>query len=667
MARTSRTNPEDLKNLNKIEVTEELKSFVTELSRDIDEEINELSRWSQAVDRLDRLRYGVRTKKTHPWLNAANFVIPQIDTDIARLKASYVNLAFNVSPVVTFTPYGPEDVEPARLREELFDWRMRTQVDFFKPYNYGVDLVLGSRGQAVFRTIWKFTTNTYTVTLDLEDFPPQVVDAIFDPRMTDNLLFQVIQEQYRIDLDFDENVEEIQKAVKSFRDGKTKIELVLLEVDEDQPEVTALDVKDDLVIPADTKELNDARFIDYRYWVTKNDLKISMSNGKYEKYDDKDIDSWAGSMQTAGFRTNNITPNDDMVLLHETCAWYDINDDGIKERCIVTWPDAAEQSVLRFIELPYDHGEWPYVQVKREMTGDGFYETRGIPSLIEDFQTGMSTALNQAIDNGTLLNMPERVARKGVISNPRNRRFLPGELTEVNGSITEYETRVHGNAAQPILFQQVQFLKSFADSRLGQLTSNFSSQTDLAGIGERGKKTKAEVDSLVSLQAQAQSLDLMVFQNQMADVYYQIDALYEQFGPEEEYVQITGQQPRRVGRDEIKGRFSIVPNGRLDNATPQQRLQKDIAAYQIGLQNPYVKQKELIEEIFNNIEARLAKTLLKSDEELLQEQQQQAQAIEAQKVQSVQEGVAVRKMSDDLDIRKEVLLTPIQGRKYAPD
>ena len=659
-------HPESLKEIKALKPTEELREFTNQLSREIEDEDSCRSKWSAAVDALERLRYGVRKRKDHPWPGAANFSLPIIDTDINLLKPSYVNVAYGVSPIVTFEPYGPEDVEPARKREMLFDWRMRTQVKFFKPYSYGIDQVLGSLGQTVFRIIWKFSTRNYCVRVDLEDFGEEVLEVLYDARTTDEMVAKIIEEEFRIDTDYEENVEEIAKAVQKFRDGESSIELDLVETEDDQPEVTALSVKDDLVVPVDTKCLQDARFIDYKnLWMTKNDLKIAIDDGKYEKYPDMDIDSWAGKAGSKGdYSTKDVS--DDMVLLHETCCWYDVNDDGIKERCIVTWPDASPTSILRFIELPYDHGRWPYEQVKRELTEDNFYSSRGIPSLQEDTQVGASTALNQAVDNGTLLNTPERVARKGIISNPRNRRFIPGEFTEVNGSPAEYETRQTVNGSQPVLFQQIQFLKSFSDARLGQQTAGLG-QTSLPGMGDRGKKTAKEVQAIQLEKGTAQSLDIQVFQQQMAEVYYQIDALYNQFGSDEESIQVTGQPPLRISRDEIQGRFNIVPNGRLDNSTPGARLQKTLLAFEVGFQNPLVKQDVLIQEIFKDINPRLAGMVIKTPQEMAKEQEQQMIAMAQAEQKAIGTQVGMKKITDDLDVRKEILLAPITGKKYAAD
>lgn len=652
----SKPHPESLKEVNSLKLTTEITSFVNDLAGEIEEEDGYRKQWAEAIDKLDRLRYGIRRKKMSPWPGCANYSMPLIDSDISRLKPSYVNL-IKVSPVVVFEPYGPEDVEPARKRECLYDWRLKNKVKFFKPYCYGVDQVLGAPGQTVFRIIWKFTTRTYTEEIDISELSQDVIDVIYDARMPDDVLFKILEEELNADLDYKENEDAIRKAIKDFRNGKTILELTLYETKDDQPELIACNVKDDLVVPKDTKEINDARFIDYSFWITKNDLKIAMRDGKYEEYVDYEIDGWANT-------DKRETCNDEMILMHETCCWYDVNNDGIKERCITTWPDAQPESVLRFIELPYDHGMWPYVQIKRELTEAGFYSTRGIPYLDEDFQIGISTAVNQAIDNGTIVNNPERVARKGILSNPNNRRYIPGELTEINGSPAEYETRQLANSSQPVLLQQAQYLKQWSGERFGQQTTGLSGGVELPGNSMGGKKTAREIDALISMQGNAQSLDLVVFQAQMGDVHYQIDALYEQFGSDEEEI-ITNQKPMKVSRQEIQGRFNIIPNGRMDNADPGMRLKKSMSAFQIGFQNPVVKQDELIKMVMRDIDERWAQILIKTPQEIQAEQQKQMAMQQATENSLIHKQVITKKVSDDLEVRKAILMAPIEGKKYA--
>lgn len=655
----ARKNPDSLKEQNPAKITSEIRNFVNNLSSSIVDAKTERGFWETQIDKYINLRYGIRQTKVHPWPKCANYMMPLIDTDIARAKPSYVNL-LNVSPIVSFEPYGAEDIEPARKREYLFDWRMKTKVDYFSPYVTGVDYLL-MQGMTVFKNTWKYATRTYYKKIDLKEVPEEVLQALYDPRMDDPMLYRILVEEFQIDDSFDENKDEILRVIKEFREGASEFEMKMMECSDDRAEMTAVSVRDELVFPVDTCELNDARFIDYIFTRSQNDIKIAMKDGKYEEYTDGEILSWTSSNPRDNRRnnmkqTNNGNQKDDLVWLHETCVWYDIDGDGIEERCICTWPDAKPDMILRFIELPYDHGQWPYVLVKREFIGPGIFETRGYGALGEDFQNAITTFVNQSVDNGTITNTPRTKYKRGSIANIRNIRYVPGEALEVLTNLEDVKVESGGNSSQAFLFQSAQYFKAWSDQRTGNLTSGLSAPNNQTGMGVQGQKTAKEVGLVEQLQAEVQSLDLQVFQNQMAKVYYQIDALYEQFGNDEEEILITGEKPIKVSRREIQGKFNIVPNGKLDNSNPQLRAAKAFNLMRVFLNDPMINQRELKELYLMETDVRLVKTLLKSPEQLQQEAAQAAQQQEAVKREAIQTQLGLKLAGDNLEIRKSQLM-----------
>lgn len=665
-------NPESLKEVNALKITSEVSSFVKELSTDITEERTQRGEWEQRLDEYFRKRYGIRNKKTFPWPGAANFVIPVIDADITRLKPSYVNLYAAVSPAVTFEPYGAEDVEPARKREMLFDWRMKTQVNFFPQYCIGIDKML-EKGFIVFKIFWRFETRTYTKFLDLEEMDDQALGVLYDVNTSDEMLFQIISEEFRPDLSFEENIKAIEKGIKDFRAGKSKIEFEFVEKSHDHAEVVACDPKEDIVIPVDTTDIQEARFIDYKYYTTKNKLKIDMKSGKFQNYDDDRIEAWKVNSQNVTKYTKGIRDGisnygqNELILMHETCCWYDINNDGIEEKCITTWPDADPESVLRFIENPYDHGLFPYEQVKREWVDPSFYSSRGIPALDDDFQVGISTKFNQDVDNQTIVNTPTIVARRNSVKNLRNLRYVPGQVIETDNGPSDFEIRQNANASQGTFLMTANYLKSWANERLGNLTSGLSTPNNMLGAGEGGRKTAKEIQAVEYLSSQTQSLDLLVFQYQMQRVYFQIDALYDQFGPDEEEILTTGDKPMKISRREIQGKFNMVPNGRLDNSNPQMRAAKSFNLMRMFANDPDVKQYELKKMYLDDTDIRLSKRLLYSEQEIAERGQIMAQQQEAMKGKAIQEQVQLKRISNAVDLEKEQALSTIQGKKYAPE
>lgn len=667
------TDPEALDAVKEVKLSDDAVNFVEKISQLASEEKAKRTQWEQRIDVWTRKRYGIRNKKTFPWVGSANFVLPQIDTDINRLKPAYINMAFGVSPICTFEPYGPEDIEPAKKREQLFDWRMRTQVEFFKPYCLAVDR-MEHVGFTVFKTGWKFETANYSKKLDLADLSQEILEALYMPEVDDATLFQIIAEEMRPDLTLEENVEDIKRCVQEFREGKTKFEFNFTEKAENRAEVQALDPREEVMFPVDCTDIQGAEFIEHRFSITKNQLKKAMKDGRYKKYDDYEIEKWATGTNrgssTADYLknvrngTSNYLQNDsNKVELCETCSWYDVDGDGIEERVIVTYPYNSPRSILRFIENPYDHGQFPYVIVRRELNDAEILSSRGIPALDDDFQTGISTLFNQDIDAGTIATTPTVVARKNSVKNLRNLRYVPGQVVETENGAADYNVVQNTNLGQSQRFANMQYLKSWANDRVGNMQAALSSANNMPGASQVGTKTAKEVSAIASMSAQNTAMDLLVFQYQMADLYWQLDELYNQFGDETETLAITGQPPVRYTRSECQGKFNIVPNGKVNDADPTMKTQRNLMNFQMFVNDPFIRQDALRKVYLDSQDMRMSQVLLKTPEEMQQAAIQNVQA-ENDKL-----GVALnmQKAKNLLDVQKEAMLTPITGRKYSSD
>jgi hypothetical protein len=268
------------------------------------------------------------------------------------------------------------------------------------------------------------------------------------------------------------------------------------------------------------------------------------------------------------------------------------------------------------------------------------FESRGYGALGEDFQNAITAFVNQSVDNGTIVNTPRTKYKRGSIANIRNIRYVPGEALEVLTNLDDVKIEQGGNSSQAFLFQSAQYFKSWSDQRTGNLTSGLSAPNNPG---------------------------LQVFQSQMANVYYQIDSLYEQFGSDEEEILITGEKPIKVSRQEIQGKFNIVPNGKLDNSNPQLRAAKAFNLMRVFLNDPMINQREFKEHYLVESDVRLAKILLKSPEQLAQEAKQQMMQQQQVKAESIQTQLGIKQAADNLEIRKAAILAPIEGRKYASD
>lgn len=662
-------DPEALKESNALKVSDELREFVTNLHKEIGEQNTDRATWDARQDIWLKKRYGIRSPKSFPWPGSANFVLPQIDSDINRLKPAYVSLVFGVSPSVGFEPFGPEDVEAARKKEWLFDWRLKNEVKFFKPYCLGIDFAL-SRGFTVFETGWKFETRKYAKYLDLAEIPQQILEVFYMPEVDDATLFHILAEEIQCDLDFQENVDEIQNVIQEFRQGETKFEMTFIELSENRPEVNALDPRYEVYFPTWVTDLQDSPYIDRPFMSSINTILQKMQDKRYEKYDESIVRGWSKttdfgntdkSIRAVRDGVTQQQKRDGDVLLHRVCGWFDVDGDDILEKVIMVYPDADPSSILSFMEVPYDHGQFPYVAVRRELNDAPIISSRGIPSLDDDFQTGISTLFNQDIDAGTIATTPTVVAKKNSVKNLKNLRYVPGLIVETEGGANDYTIAQQPNMGQQHRFASMQYLKAWANDRIGNITAAISQSNNQPGNGQQGQKTAKEVTAIESSSSQLQSMDLLVWQMQMVDVYYQIDSLYNQFGSEEDYVSIMNEPPQKVTRKETQGRFNISPNGKLDNSNPGLRAQKAFAMLQIYRGDPDVNQQELKQWHIGEVDNRMSKRLLIPAEQKQQGAMIAKQQQEQTMARSIQLQLGLKRASNMLDVEKEMHLARIKG------
>lgn len=664
-------DPENLEEMKEVKLTEDAFTFVEKVSGMAVEEKNKRSTWEQRIDSLTKKRYGIRGKKNFPWVGAANFVLPQIDTDINRLKPAYINMAFGISPVVTYEPYGPEDVEPSKKREQLFDWRMRTQVKFFKPYCLAIDYMLNN-GFTLFKTGWKFELNYYSKKLNLADLDQQILDALYMPEVDDNTLGQIIAEEMLPDVTLQENVDEIKRVIGEFREGKTEFEFQFVEKKANHAEAIALNPRTDVIFPVDTCDIQEAAFVEHRYKVSKSKIKMLMASGKYKKYSDDEISQWSGTSDygnsTADYlkslrdgTSNYYIKDTEDITLCEVDTWYDVNGDGLEERVRICYPMNNPRQILFFIENPYDHGQFPYVVVRREFNDAEIMSSRGVAQLDDDFQTGISTLFNQDIDAGTISTTPTVVARKNSIKNLRNLRYVPGQVVETENGAADYQVTQNPNLGQSARFANMQYLKSWANDRVGNMQAALSSANNMPGASQIGTKTAKEVSAITAMTSQNTAMDLLVFQNQMADLYYQLDSLYYQFGDEVEELAITGQQPVRITRQEIQGKFNIVPNGKVNDADPTARTGQSQVLFQMLVNDPFIRQDQLRKLFLDNHDVKVSQMLLKTPEEMQRDAVGQMQA----ENDKLKVATQMQRAKNMLEVEKASMLTPIEGRKYA--
>jgi hypothetical protein len=562
---------------------ERLRDFVASLKQQVEDAETDRATWEENLTRWFKKRYGVRpATKNFPWPNASNVHVSLTEEKIRRLKPNYINLAFEGDPIVAMYPVGDVPMTAAQDAELLMHWLLIYYMNQVPGKNYlealtiSVDRML-EKSFAFVKPIWEYITRSYTKTIDVEeDLPPDLKEFVLNPETQDEDLEAWLASEVEYDLEDEEYAKRVKKAIADFRaDGRYIDILVDMEV-YNGPRVVPV-APEELIVPPDTTDVEDARLICHRMWMTANELKVGEKVGKYKNVDEiLDLESAkrdAPKVRSTTLKTTKATREGVTEFLHkshlieiwEVYTWYDINDDGVEEKVVITFHPASG-IVLRAIEFPYEHWRWPFIPLLYELTDERWYSPRGVPELLDHYQTIATNQENAKLDYMTMANSLQFKYRLGSMGSG-SIRWIPGQGVGVQRMEDLEQLRV--DRIDISFDNEMTKIRGLSEQLIGQPDLALNSISN-----PQERRTAFEISEVVSLSKQVFSLDARLFKNSLQKLYYQIFALWMQYGPEEVWVNVTGGPPVKISKEQINHAFVLVPNGEftlLSRTLEQQR------------------------------------------------------------------------------------------------
>src|SRR6185503_13129486 len=100
---------------------------------------------------------------------------------------------------------------------------------------------------------------------------------------------------------------------------------------------------------------------------------------------------------------------------------------GLAERCVITHSPRTGQ-VFKAIPLPFDHGEWPYVDYLLEITDNDRLAPRGIPELVDDMERHATALMRHEENVLTIQTCPTFTYVENTVAslNPGTVNWVPG-------------------------------------------------------------------------------------------------------------------------------------------------------------------------------------------------------------------------------------------------
>jgi hypothetical protein len=239
-----------------------------------------------------------------------------------------------------------------------------------------------------------------------------------------NAIMQEEQEDYAIDLISqyiaDVSPKDIKKAVRDLRkEGKAEIPQAY--TSKNLPSVTALKPFDEISFPPETIDIQNARVIFRRVFMTEMEIRSQAAQYGWGE------DFVNQAVSVAGLRTNfhdpNILPaatlinyqiNRNMHLIEVVYAYSRlINEDGTQGiYCTIFCPRAGSDIYASHELLGYAHNKYPFVIYRRERLRRPIQESRGVPEIAMTDQFEIKAQHDSIRDRTAFTTMPPILVKK---------------------------------------------------------------------------------------------------------------------------------------------------------------------------------------------------------------------------------------------------------------
>ena len=363
-----------------------------------------------------------------------------------------------------------------------------------------------------------------------------------------------------------------------------------------------------IVVPAYTTDLQDADWLVHVMPMSVNAYK-RMAGQFGWKADNKTIEKIRGNPQEddniPGAASENdakqlregitYTTNTDGVIIWEV---YRKRDDGVWEVYLYS-PAAVDLDLRDPMELPYDHGQCPFVDFPYEIKDKGWFSPRGVCEILAPFELSMTSMWNHKHDAMTLYNRPLFRAERE-LPNSINLRFQPGQ-------ILPYGVAPVQMPQPPVSFdQELNQTRAVAENRIG--SPDYAMGSVMSGGTDR--RTATEIQSINAQAMQSGDLRARLFRMALGKLYRQAWSLYVQYDSKSLRYRFA-EDSLEADPVALHDQYELEPKGGMDMVSRQMMVQQAINRKQLFMNSPWVDQVELDKSIMELDDPSLIKRLLR--------------------------------------------------------
>ena len=567
------------------------------------------SAWETKQDKWHKLRMRIKKTKTFPFVGCSNIRMPTLEIQMRKQKAALTNIVYGIRPVIQAVPTPTGNWESARKIEKWLDHIIMDKMDTQMKSIIATDQML-EKGMFLMKPFWRYETTTRVETVKVEDFSDEEIAWLETPGRTPDEMAIALTQMLSIDMNAkirEDNIKAVEKAVTDYLDGKKEFSITIQDCLYNGADI-ALASPERVYVPSTTGyDPQKADYIIHEYFLPYRDV---ISNAEYKGWDKiaSDEIKQKGSTNLEDKQTDitkderegieRLQSQGELVKIWECYCWYDINNDGVPEKCVITIaPDFSK--LLRKISLPFHSGKFPFVKLFWELTDDRWFSHRGLPEIIEDIVKEIDIQHMQKIDYGTLTNSPMYIFRSGQINkNTMQFRFGQGIPAKGMQPLDDIMKPIQSN--NPNINYQYEREQMILETKVSELVGqvDYSLQSM---INKREPRTLGEVNLQANSAQQVFSLDANLYKQQHEELFNWIYDLYAQYADDDIEFRYFGQDSGpegeliKLSREEIQNKPKITIRGNDQNTNPMVRLQKaqmilqmqsNPMAAQMGIVNP---------------------------------------------------------------------------------
>lgn len=468
----------------------------------------------------------------------------------ARVRLADIIINRNVNLIMMATmqarlqcqPVDASDAAHRQIVETTLKWMIYTHCleNFYSATSLAAN-IQQEQGLAIMGTFWERTTRTERQTLTMDALEMLMAES-GDPRVVALIetIIDPISEDVAVTLleDFLPGHGTL-SAVRALRQqGVYEYEEPY--IFQNLPKLVALEPWEDIYFPPHAEDLQSQPWVAWRELIAESELRSRILTDDYdEEFVEQALEhKGVRHRESTQWWTSNTSryyteANDERVELWHMYRKESTDDNATRVTCTVMHPSVPDLYGKHDL-IPYAHGQYPFVPIRREHARRTLLECRGVPEIVASNQEHIKTQTDYRADRAALaIQPPLRV--------PANR----GKLALLLGPRAELVERRQG---------EIDWMKP-PPYDMGSLESEVASRRDAA---EYFGRAMAGVDPTEAALTQQQIVSTWLISIKL--VLTQILQLSQQYLTDAEVERVAGTLPRPFAatRQDIQGIYDVT-------------------------------------------------------------------------------------------------------------